>query len=97
MIVVIKDELHAESQGSFPTLDAALTELRRRATIPWNQAPNLCTCLCWETCHRDLAVIEYDNSVKPWKVLRRWGYLEISSEGVFWSRDFKDGRIQLRA
>lgn len=97
MIAVIKDEFHAEVQGQFATVEAALIELRRRADAPWDQSPNLCPCTCWETCHRDLVVIEYDDSVKPWKQLHRWGCLEISCNGALWYGDFRNGRIQLCA
>jgi len=40
-VFVIEDECHAEQHGQFATLQDALTELRRRATIPWNQEPNV--------------------------------------------------------
>jgi hypothetical protein len=81
---VLEDEFHAEVQGEYPDLPSALAELKRRATLPWDEAPNRCPCTSWKTCQRRYEVIEYDESVKPWKELSRKGYLEISSAGVKW-------------
>jgi hypothetical protein len=60
---LIEDELHSERQdGDFPTFDAAIAELQRRATIPWNEPPNVAPCQSWRTCGRNYEVIEYDAS-----------------------------------
>ena len=38
---IIEDERHAEQQGQFASLKEALGELKKRAAIPWDQAPNV--------------------------------------------------------
>jgi len=82
---VIEDERHAEHHGEFPTLHDAIVELRRRVSIPWDQAPNVAPCMSWETCGREYVVIEYDDSSLTWKELQRVRVVEISALGVRWS------------
>lgn len=41
----IEDEIHAEPHGEFSTRDQAIEELKRRAAIPWNEAPNVAPCM----------------------------------------------------
>jgi hypothetical protein len=91
MVITIEDELHAESQGEFATIQHAIAELRRRAQIPWDQDPNRAPCMSWKTCGRAYEVIEYDDSHSPWKELRRMAVLEVSAAGVKWSQGFEDG------
>jgi hypothetical protein len=82
---VIDDEFHAELQdGEFHSLDEAVVELRRRATLPWDQPPNLAPCTNWRTCGRKYVIIEYDTSTTPWQELERTEYLEIDANGVRW-------------
>lgn len=82
---LIEDELHAERQdGEYPTLDAALAELRRRAGLPWDAQPNLAPCTGWRNCGRHYQVIEYDTSSSPWRELRRAELLRVSASGVEW-------------
>jgi hypothetical protein len=38
---LIDDEVRAEPQGQFATREEGLPELRRRASIPWDQQPTL--------------------------------------------------------
>ena len=83
---VIEDEAHAEQHGEFSTLRAAIEELERRASISWDQPPNLAPCQGWRTCGRDYQVIEYDSSTTPWRELRRIPYLRISAKGIEWLR-----------
>jgi hypothetical protein len=84
-VFLIEDESHAEPQeGEFPTLRAAINELERRATIPWDQPPNLAPCTGWRTCGRDYQVIEYDTSTTPWRELRRMPFLRVSAKGIEW-------------
>jgi len=40
-IIVIEDEIHAEWQGKFLNMKDAITELKSRAEIPWDQRPNV--------------------------------------------------------
>ncbi len=85
---IIEDELHAEPQGQFQDMEQAISELRRRAQIPWNQGPNLAPCTSWKTCGRVYEVIEYDDAVIPWEELRRIKVLEVSAAGVRWAIGF---------
>jgi hypothetical protein len=89
---VIEDELHAEPQGEFSSLEQALQELKRRATISWDQPPNVAPCASWATCGRNYAVIEYDDSQAPWKELSRIPVLEVSEAGVKWAPEFSDSK-----
>ena len=83
---MIEDERHAEPQrGEYPSLVAALAELRRRAEIPWDQPPNAAPCSSSHDCGRAYEVVEYDVSVHPWKELRRVAALEIDARGVRWA------------
>jgi len=82
---VIEDELHGELQdGKFATLQDAISELKRIAKIPWDQAPNKAPCQSWRTCGRNYAVIDYDDSCSPWKELSRTYVLDVSAAGVKW-------------
>ena len=87
---VIEDELHAEHHGQFVSFQQAIAELKRRAKIAWDQAPNRAPCMGWETCGRTYEVIEYDDSRLPWKELRRVSVLDISASGIKWSSGFGD-------
>ena len=88
-LFVIEDERHAEPQeGNFSTLSEAVTELRRRAALPWDQAPNVAPCTNWRNCGRCYEVVEYDVSETPWTELRRMPALEISATGAKWLGDF---------
>jgi hypothetical protein len=82
---ILEDQIHAELQnGKFSTFAEALTELRRRALIPWNITPNVAPCTSWKTCGRIYEIIEYDDTQMPWKELSRVSALEISADGVKW-------------
>ena len=81
---VIEDETHAEHQGEFPTFQAAVEELKRRAGIPWDQKPNCAPCTSWATCGREYAIIEYDSDHRE---VERIGVLEVSASGVKWMID----------
>jgi hypothetical protein len=82
---VIEDERHAESQGQFPSFERALAELKQRATIPWNERPNLCPCTNWRNCGRAYEIVEYDDSQTPWREIRRAAVLEVSAAGAKWA------------
>jgi hypothetical protein len=85
---VIEDESHAEPQGEFDTLDAAIAELKHRALIPWDAEPNVAPCVSWRTCGRRYEVVEFDSAERPWRELRRFPVLEISSRGIVWLTTF---------
>src|SRR4051812_41266344 len=78
VMFIIEDEIHAEQHGEYASFDQALAELRRRASMPWDQPPNAAPCMSWRTCGRKYMVIEYDASRQPWKELRREPVLSIS-------------------
>jgi hypothetical protein len=81
----IKDERHAELQdGEFASLAEAFEELKRRATKPWNEVPNVAPCTSWRTCGRKYAVVEYETKATPWKVIQWHSMLEITAEGTKW-------------
>ena len=82
----IEDESHAEPQkGEFDSFEAAMNELKSRAQLPWDEAPNRCPCTSWKTCGRNYQIIEYDDSTIPWKELDRHDVLTVSAQGVIWS------------
>ena len=80
----IEDEAHAEPQGRFGSYEAAMSELRRRAMVPWDKPPNRCPCLSWRTCGRKYEIVEYDDACQPWRELRRVPVLDISANGLLW-------------
>jgi hypothetical protein len=81
---VIEDEAHAEWHGQFRTRQQALAELQRLAALPWDQEPNRAPCTSWKNCSRRYELIEYDDSVTPWRELSRTLLLEISASGTQW-------------
>lgn len=82
---VIEDELHAEQQdGEFATFEDALSELKRRSSIPWDHEPNQAPCTAWRTCGRQYVVIEIDQLDASWKEVSRTDVLEVSAKGVTW-------------
>ena len=83
-VFVIEDDLHAEPQGEFATRADAIAELKRRALLPWDAAPNRAPCTAWNGCGRAYELIEYDTSTVPWTELVRERMLEISSKGTAW-------------
>jgi len=91
---VIEDARHAEWCGQFPDFKEAIAELERRAEIPWDQVPNLAPCMNPISCGRGYEVVEYDESLLPWKELRRFAVLEVSASGVKWSEGFGINRCQ---
>lgn len=84
----IEDEVHAEWQGDYPSLDLAVAELRRRASIPWDQEPNKCPCTGWKHCERIYVIQKYDLADKSWTPLEEIEALSISSNGTKWLENF---------
>jgi len=84
----IEDELHAEPEGDFENLLDAIAELKRRSLIPWDQPPNQAPCVGWKDCGRSYEIVEYDDSVHPWREIRRIPVLEVSSAGSKWHPDY---------
>jgi hypothetical protein len=82
---VIEDERHAEVQeGRFSKRQDAISELKNRAKISWDEHPNVAPCTNWSNCGRSYELIEYDDSTMPWTELSRGLALEISADGVRW-------------
>ena len=84
MKFIIEDERHADQQGEYRDFDHALSELKRRAGIPWDLPPNKAPCGGWEACGRVYEIVEYDDSETPWKELRRTQVLTVSASAVTW-------------
>jgi hypothetical protein len=82
---VIEDELHAEQISTFSDHEAAMTELRRLASVPWDQAPNRAPCTSWAGCGRRYELIEYNADQDPWRELSRSPKLDVSANGVIWT------------
>jgi hypothetical protein len=74
---VVEDEFHCEWMGEFNSREEADAELRRLATLPWDQAPNVCPCASWRTCGRRYHVIEFDTSAETWRQLSNVALLEV--------------------
>lgn len=87
VLFCIEDEIHAELVGEgFVSFQAALTEVRRLASIPWDVEPNVAPCKSWRTCGRHYEIVEYETSTEPsWKELRRFPVVEVMSDGVRWN------------
>lgn len=85
-LFVIEDEFHAEPQGRFDSYNSAMEELQRRTKIPWNEDPNVCPCTNWKNCQRDMQIIQYDTSIKPWKEISRTDIFRISANGIEWKK-----------
>jgi hypothetical protein len=84
---VIEEEAHSEPQeGSFRTRAEAITELQRRALIPWNEEPNCAPCSSWRNCGRRYEIVEYDDTASPWVELSREFILAVSANGVEWQQ-----------
>jgi hypothetical protein len=82
---VIEDERHSEQIGTFSSREEALGELRRLASVPWDQAPNIAPCTGWAGCGRSYEIVEYNSDQESWRELSRNLTLDISDGGVTWS------------
>lgn len=82
MKFAIVDDAHCEVQGPpYPTREAAMAELQRRASIPWNEAPNRAPCTSWAKCGRQYVIEEYDDTEDQ---ISRLLVLQVSAKGVEW-------------
>ncbi|CAL77354.1 hypothetical protein BRADO3575 [Bradyrhizobium sp. ORS 278] len=82
VVFVIEDEIHAEWLGKFESFEAAMDELRRLATIPFGQHPNLPPCMAGDACKREYQIIEFDGCFSNYE--RRGPVLTMSAQGVQW-------------
>ena len=81
----IEDERHCEPQkGEYQSVAEAVAELQRRASLPWDEEPNVAPCQQWRTCGRTYEIIEYDTSSTPWRLLSVLPALEVTASGVRW-------------
>jgi hypothetical protein len=89
--ILIVDDVHCENQeGKFDRFEDAVAELKRRATIPWDQAPNQAPCMGWKKCGREYCIEEYDiTDPHHWKMVRRVEVLKISSKEIKWADGFE--------
>jgi hypothetical protein len=81
MPFIIEDEAHAEWQGEFPSFEAAIAELKGRASAAWDSDINRPPCTSWRTCSRRYEIIEQDLDGAE---VRRVPVLEVSAEGSRW-------------
>ncbi|GGC06232.1 hypothetical protein GCM10011352_35590 [Marinobacterium zhoushanense] len=86
----IEDEVHAEWQGDFSTFEDALNELKRRSKIPWNQEPNKCPFISWESCERIYTISEVEIGDETYSPIREAEVLNVSSKGVIWLKGFEN-------
>jgi hypothetical protein len=82
----IEDELHAEPMaGDFASFEEALSEVRRLASVPWGEHPNVAPCQSSATCGRHYEIVEYDTSTQPyWTEQQRTSIVEIMKDGAKW-------------
>lgn len=86
---VVEDGLHAETMAKFRDREAAVSELRRLAEVPWDQEPNQAPCRTWRTCCRIYEIREFEVEAGQWSLLNRWPAFEISADGVQWDAGFR--------
>ena len=84
---IIEDEAHAEWCGEFSELNEALQELKRRAELPWDQAPNAAPCKSWQTCGRNYEIVQFETSSQPWREISRTPALRVNAIGITWSQE----------
>jgi hypothetical protein len=88
-MIVLEDNIHCERQGTYQSFEEAIAELRRRASIPYDENPNKAPCTGWRKCGREYEVIEYETSQIPWRRLKYAVVLRTSPAGPLWSDDFE--------
>ena len=87
---IIEDEIHAEPQvGKFETFEQALTILKERAEIPYDQKVNRCPCTNWKNCERKYQIIGYNDNNIHWKELDTQDILIVSAKGIQWIEKIK--------
>jgi len=80
-VFVIEDERHSDWMGKFSTRAEAMLELRRLASLPWDDEPNRAPCTNWARCGRSYELVELEG---PWHEVSRKLTLEISANGTRW-------------
>lgn len=91
MYYVIDDDLHYDLHIRFERFDDAVTEIRRRMALPWDDEENQASCIDWETCERQYWIFEYDDSSGTGYEVRKLHVATISAEGAVWVEGFEDG------
>jgi hypothetical protein len=84
----IEDEMHADLDGPYPSLEAAVSALRNIVTGRWDEPPLRPPCGGWRDCHRIYVVVDYDEGASPWRENRRWEVVTVTGEGPTWEPDF---------
>jgi hypothetical protein len=79
------DELHDEPFGEFASFSDAVAEVRRLASLPWDQEPNLAPCTAWRTCGREYEIREGIAFDLPGPLQRGTRVASISATGVVWA------------
>jgi hypothetical protein len=87
---LIEDVNHGEIHGSFADTDSAMTELRRRSALAWDDPPNRAPCGEWRTCGREFYLLEASGTGPEFRVLRNVSVLQIRAAGVRWNADGND-------
>ena len=88
---VVSDELHDETAGEFSSLQDAIEKVRHLAAIAWDHEPNRAPCTSWRTCGRNYEIVEFDDSTRPWREMRRLRAVEIDAAGIRWADGFAPG------
>lgn len=81
MAFIVEDEAHAERQGEFPTFQAAVADLKRRAAEPWDSELNRAPCINWQSCSPRYEIIEQDVDGRE---IARVPVLKMSVNGPQW-------------
>ena len=88
-MIYITDDIHCEPRGPYASFEEAIAELRRRASIPWDEEPNCAPCMSWRTCGRNYEVCEYEDGTESSKQLRRVHVLSVSAKRTVWVEGFE--------
>jgi hypothetical protein len=73
---VVEDEFHADWVATFPSREESLVladRLRSDSDAEENKPP----CTSWRTCRREYYLLEYEDTTKPWTLVRREPLFEI--------------------
>lgn len=84
----IEDDIHCEIDYGYQTFELALTEIRRRVTLPWNELPNCAPCTSWRICGRFYSIYEYDEATTSYTWRNKTPIVKIDATGVKWESNF---------
>ena len=95
MRYIVNDDLHDDLYLPYPTIEAAMVEIRRRVALPWDHDDNQAPCASWKTCERQYSIYEYDEETGD--ECRRLHICTICADGLFWAEGFEDELIRWQA